>query len=371
MLAYHDIVVLPTQENMNSGKTHTFFTWAADHAWVPPLPSNTSLLAAHFSYSSNTTEAPLALAPHDPSSAGIGRNAQPWVRPDFVLKSDDDSFVMLAELEARLRVELHSTTANATAYWAMQTNNTSYNDIKENVTPRDVQDPLIYWGYLVKSRFMGGEIYGMSWPLVTFVATNDRVRRHVNGAEDKVTARWMNMHPQARDIRWTSERCWIYNHPRSRTVYAHGFLFPSEAKRVGLALKSVLGGTPEAVLNSPWPKSVLGNAAGHPSWAASSVQTFGKPYSPPIPGLKPPQAVEALVEGAEMSLLVEGGETSPEYAWSRREGRHRRYEGMRVGGTVVVHFVKNNAWFLETTQALLGGEEETSSNQTITAQIIR
>jgi hypothetical protein len=107
-------------------------------------------------------------------------------------------------------------------------------------------------------------------------------------------------------------------------------------------------------------------------WEMLLVTQAGPPRQfKPIPGLKPPQAVEALVEGAEMSLLVEGGETSPEYAWSRREGRHRRYEGMRVGGTVVVHFVKNNAWFLETTQALLGGEEETSSNQTITAQIIR
>jgi hypothetical protein len=29
------------------------------------------------------------------------------VRPDFVVKVDDDSFVVLAELEARLRIALH------------------------------------------------------------------------------------------------------------------------------------------------------------------------------------------------------------------------------------------------------------------------
>lgn len=46
-------------------------------------------------------------------------------------------------------------------------------------------------------------------------------------------------------------------------------------------------------------------------------------------------------------------------AWQYREGRQQRYLGQRVGGTVVVHFIKKNMWFLETAAALLHGEDVT------------
>lgn len=49
---------------------------------------------------------------------------------------------------------------------------------------------------------------------------------------------------------------------------------------------------------------------------------------------------------------------TPEYAWSHREGRKTRYEDNRVGGTVVVHYIKKNMWYLETALALLEGEEQ-------------
>ena len=48
---------------------------------------------------------------------------------------------------------------------------------------------------------------------------------------------------------------------------------------------------------------------------------------------------------------------TPEHAWVHREGRNTRYEGKRVGGTVVVHYIKKNMWYLETALALLEGEE--------------
>lgn len=48
---------------------------------------------------------------------------------------------------------------------------------------------------------------------------------------------------------------------------------------------------------------------------------------------------------------------TPEYAWAHREGRRKRYKGERVGGTVVVHFIKKHMWFLETALALLEGDE--------------
>lgn len=51
---------------MNSGKTHAFFAWAAENAMVPSLTGER--------------------------------------RPDYVAKADDDSFIMLGEMEKRLRV---------------------------------------------------------------------------------------------------------------------------------------------------------------------------------------------------------------------------------------------------------------------------
>jgi hypothetical protein len=44
-------------------------------------------------------------------------------------------------------------------------------------------------------------------------------------------------------------------------------------------------------------------------------------------------------------------------AWREREGRRVRYEGKKLGGTVLVHFIKKNEWWEETALVLLGGDE--------------
>lgn len=54
---------------------------------------------------------------------------------------------------------------------------------------------------------------------------------------------------------------------------------------------------------------------------------------------------------------------TPAYAWGHREGRTARYDGYRVGGTVVVHFIKKNMWYLETALALLEGEEQSEAER--------
>ena len=180
-----------------------------------------------------------------------------------MVKADDDAFVMLAELESRLRVRLHDEVKSEPA------DNSPYDDgegdhpipepsskrdkgasnspsrsttsgtrtpIKDTIEDHPVQtvsyppfhdasvpkrledDPLIYWGYLVKNRFMAGELYGLSWALVDWVARDPVVKSKIKGAEDKQTAKWVMMHPKSHQVRWADERCWIYDHPRAGTV---------------------------------------------------------------------------------------------------------------------------------------------------------
>jgi hypothetical protein len=254
---------------MNSGKTHSFFSWASLNGWVPPLYTPSEVPLPQFSYS-NYTSTPPSLAPHDPFSAWENIQSgqvRPWVRPDYVVKVDDDAFVMLAELESRLRVELHnkpkplpnstllyrrtgpgttsssssSSTSSKTSSQgdddsdSTDTRTTTATSTKTSATATSTplsphptypesltdNDPLIYWGYLVTNRlhqFMAGEVYSLSWSLVDWVAKDATVKTMARGAEDKQTSKWMRAHPRADKVRWTSERCWIYDHPRSATV---------------------------------------------------------------------------------------------------------------------------------------------------------
>jgi hypothetical protein len=161
---------------MNNGKTHAFFTWAHSDALVPPplplvsppdVPEHDNYTIPHHSsglvppwHRLYATEqegklrrgpAPEKLALHDPLPAApiveqiqTSRSAfstkfpkhitstanlfprsthehvshlslPEWVKPDYVVKADDDSFVILAELEARLRWELWEAKRDADA----------------------------------------------------------------------------------------------------------------------------------------------------------------------------------------------------------------------------------------------------------------
>jgi len=50
---------------------------------------------------------------------------------------------------------------------------------------------------------------------------------------------------------------------------------------------------------------------------------------------------------------------TPDYAWAHREGGITRYNNKRVGGTICVHFIKKNMWYLETALAFLETQDTT------------
>lgn len=226
---------------------------------------------------------------------------------------------------------------------------------------------------------MAGELYALSSALVEYIATTPELALQARGKEDKQvcrnftftfesylissyqTAKWIRMHPRAGEVRWKNERCWIYDHPRANTVYSHGFLFPSEAQRV--RHETTHGLTPAQIHLLP-----TSTSTSDPSLTHSTVSRFGVRYVPPSTNLTTEQEVEALIEGSPLSRLrdetiggSEGAATPEEVrrAWRRRELRQKRFpEGAKVGGTIVVHYIKSHEWYLETALAFLGGEDE-------------
>lgn len=191
---------------------------------------------------------------------------------------------------------------------------------------------------------MAGECYALSRDLVDYVAETPALRQFVRGAEDKVVAKWLRMHPEREQILWVSERCWIYDHPKANTVYSHGFLFPS-------TVAAIRAGEETARQAS-----------------FSTVSTFGSAYRPPSASMSPMQEVEALVESSPLSRLKDYAGLRPnvpeaelvKQLYTERPKREELYRNnpKEYGGTVVVHFIKRNDWFMETALALLGPHEE-------------
>ncbi|KAK6904137.1 hypothetical protein I203_107652 [Kwoniella mangroviensis CBS 8507] len=322
MEAFNDILLLDMDENMNSGKTHAFFSWAAENATVP-----------HWEY-------PKLHNLDDDQAHSLSPVWKGERKPDYVVKADEDSFIMLGELEKRLRV-----------------------------APRS----KAFWGYLVKNTFMAGECYALSFDLVQYIHASPALRTLTRGKEDKLVAKWMNMHPEREQIVWMTERCWIYDHPKAGTVYSHGFLFPSTVAEVRMENTTGLS-----------PSTLASRGGAESANSYSSVSKFGVAYRPLSNDMTVSQQVEALVEGSSLSLLRDClstpkstndqkhqqtfskpasavGESLKEKinrVYSTRPTRKERFLGdeneMSSSSTVVVHYIKKNEWFIETMVALLG-----------------
>lgn len=71
---------------------------------------------------------------------------------------------------------------------------------------------------LVKNKFMAGECYALSFDLVEYIGASPALKTLTRGKEDKLVAKWIGMHPQREEIVWSTDRCWIYDHPKAGTV---------------------------------------------------------------------------------------------------------------------------------------------------------
>lgn len=90
----------------------------------------------------------------------------------------------------------------------------------------------------------------------------------------------------------------------------------------------------------------------------SRLGTMAPPASQQDPIAAPSKPTAAVSDADTLVPVAEPGWMDALNAYAAREGRKARYAGKNIGGTVVVHYIKRNEWFLEAALALLGDEEE-------------
>ncbi|CAD6271293.1 unnamed protein product [Miscanthus lutarioriparius] len=163
-IRYGDIIVLDCAENMDNGKTYTFF----------------STVARLFNGSS--------------SSSTASR------RYDYVMKADDDTYLRLPALVASLRGA-----AREDAYYGLQ-------------MPCDTES------FYPFPPFMSGMGYALSWDLVQWVASSDLARREQDGPEDMWTGRWLNLAGKAKNRYDNAPRMYNYKGASPDSCFRHGFV---------------------------------------------------------------------------------------------------------------------------------------------------
>jgi len=165
-IRYGDIMVLDCAENMDNGKTYTFF----------------STVARAFS--------------------GSDRRRRPRRRYeyDYVMKADDDTYLRLPALVASLRGA-----AREDAYYGLQ-------------MPCDTEN------FYPFPPFMSGMGYALSWDLVQWVASSDLARREQDGPEDMWTGRWLNLAGKAKNRYDNAPRMYNYKGASPDSCFRHGFV---------------------------------------------------------------------------------------------------------------------------------------------------
>lgn len=108
-------------------------------------------------------------------------------RMDFILKADDDAYLQLERI---------------------------YDDL--SLTSRNMS----YWGYLVGDTFMGGECYGLSYDLASWVASSPIPKRYKSGHEDSQIQKWFKWASIDKNVNYQVRNCRIHDHIDSGTVYS-------------------------------------------------------------------------------------------------------------------------------------------------------
>ncbi|KAF8716278.1 hypothetical protein HU200_026563 [Digitaria exilis] len=164
ILRYGDIIVLDCAENMDNGKTYTFFSTVAR------------------AFNATTT---------------AGRRRPKY---DYVMKADDDTYLRLAALASSLRVA-----SRTDAYYGLQ-------------MPCDREN------FYPFPPFMSGMGYALSWDLVQWVATSELARREQDGPEDMWTGRWLNLAGRAKNRYDNAPRMYNYKGGSPDSCFRHGFV---------------------------------------------------------------------------------------------------------------------------------------------------
>lgn len=177
---------------------------------------------------------------------------------------------------------------------------------------------------------MGGEAYALSADLVQYIATYSPLLPFLNGAEDQRVGKWMRLHPQANQINWISERCYIYDHPKAGTTYSHGFLFPAQVEQMRLEGRKGLS------------EMESKRRGGELRQSFSTVSRWKESYTVPVAGMTIEEEVEALIEG--------GGRWSGEN-WRANNGR----PGEAIKWETIV-FEKDDERLIDRRKGMEGGK---------------
>ncbi|KAL6609527.1 hypothetical protein ACP70R_039496 [Stipagrostis hirtigluma subsp. patula] len=161
IMRYGDIIVLDCAENMDNGKTYTFFSTVA-------------------------------------RAFNGGAGGRP--RYDYVMKADDDTYLRLPALVASLRGA-----AREDAYYGLQ-------------MPCDREN------FYPFPPFMSGMGYALSWDLVRWVAAAEVSRRDHEGPEDMWTGRWLNLAGKAKNRYDNAPRMYNYKGASPDSCFRHGFV---------------------------------------------------------------------------------------------------------------------------------------------------
>ncbi|KAL2977641.1 hypothetical protein AAZX31_13G079100 [Glycine max] len=159
IMRYNDIIVLNCTENMNKGKTSTFFTS------LPEIFNN------------------------ETTTSGI----VPYPPYHYVMKADDDTYVRLNSLVRSLRP-----LPREDLYYGF-------------VIPCGSMDPF--------KHYMSGMGFVVSWDIVEWIHGSDIPRKHVEGPEDKVFGDWMRWARRGNNrfnAKWS-----MYNYPDPPSVCSH------------------------------------------------------------------------------------------------------------------------------------------------------